>query len=249
MLKSKLSTKYPMEPNWQKYIVFIHDYQQGVDPIFLMRTAALVRDVGKGKKLTVYGARTYLQQVKAYIASGGKFVNGEWTGGNGKAAKPGTSWHEYRLAMDGNEDWFKIINQYSATSQQTTLLKYGIFKPLTEGNKKTVCENWHFQPIETAGLNKSQQYKFAPEVIDIMDLKEFQMVTGLQPDNKKGPITEAKLKEVLGFCQDTLGLNYKSAEEIIVATQNSPKIWLALLKTVKYFDSFVINIYKKMRGE
>jgi len=248
MLKSKLSTQYPMEQNWQKYIIFVYDYQQGVDPIFLMRTAAFVRDVGKGKKLTVYGARTYDQQANCYITSGGKFVNGEWVGGDGTASKPGTSLHEYRLALDGLEDWFKVINQHSATSQQNILLKYGIFKPLTKGNKKTVCENWHFQPVETIGIEKSQLYKLAPEVVDVMEVKEFQMITGLQPDDKKGPITKAKAMEMLKICQDIVGNNFQSAEEVINATQGSPRVWLAMLK-IKYFDSFVMNIYKKMRGE
>jgi hypothetical protein len=30
------------------------------------------------------------------------------------------------------------------------LLKYGLFKPMTQGNDLGINEDWHIQPIETA---------------------------------------------------------------------------------------------------
>ena len=65
----------------------------------------------------------------------------------------GASWHEYRLAIDTSDQWLKALDKYAATEKQTTLMKFGLFKPLTTGNKTGVLEDWHMQPIETRGVS------------------------------------------------------------------------------------------------
>lgn len=249
MLKSKLDAKKYPQADPDKWLVFKYQNQKCIDPVFAGRLAALAQFLGK-KINIVRGFANYDEQVQAYKSYGGyQDENGNWVSKSKFAAVPGTSLHEFRVAIDGSDKNIKELDKNEATYKQITLNKFGLFKPLTPGNGSSVYEDWHIQPIETAGCLPKNRYKFAPEVVDVMDIKEFQMITGLQPDSKAGTLTKTKAKEMLKICQNILGLSYKSAEDVINATQSSPKIWLALLKTVKYFDSFVMNIYKKMRGE
>jgi len=194
-LISKLpSTKYPMADVTQ-WLKFKNDSHKYIDPIFAGRLAAFARDHGKVLQITS-GFRSYYEQVALYINSGGyQDKNGNWTGGNGIAAVPGTSWHEFRLAVDVSDSWAKAIDKDDATKSQTTLLKYGLYKPLTKGNGSTVLEDWHIQPIELVGVAKADRSKWAPEV-RIVDVKDFQRAFGLTVDGIIGPQTKAKAKEV-----------------------------------------------------
>lgn len=249
MLNSKLDVKKYPQADPAKWLVFKYSNQMCIDPVFAGRLAALAQFLGV-KINIIRGYANYDEQVRAYESYGGyQDKNGNWISKSKYAAVPGTSLHEFRVAADVTDKRVKELDKNESTFKQTTLNRFGLFKPLTPGNNSSVYEDWHIQPIETAGCAPANRYKFAPEVVEVMDVKEFQMITGLQPDGKAGTLTKIKAKEMLKICQDTLGLSYKSAEDVINATQGSPKIWLALLRTVKYFDSFVMNIYKKMRGE
>ncbi len=193
-LISKLSDKYLMaEPD--KHLKFAHNNHRYIDPVFAGRLAAFAKD--HGKVLTnIFGFRSNAEQVALYINSGGrKNKNGDWIGGSGRAAVPGTSWHEFRLAADVSDSWAKNIDKDASTKDQKTLLKYGLYKPMTKGNKTSVYESWHIQPIELAGVVKVDRNKWAPEV-KIMDVKDFQLAFGLMVDGKIGPQTKAKAKEV-----------------------------------------------------
>jgi len=53
----------------------------------------------------------------------------------------------------------------------------------------------------------------------------------------------------LQVCQEILGNNFETAVEVVNATQSSPNIWIDKLKTIKYFDSFIMNIVKRMGGK
>lgn len=148
---SKLTLGYPVaDPD--KFLRFAHGWQTEIDPVFAGRLAALARD--KNTYITVLsGYRSQEEQINSYKDSGGhQDENGNWIGGNGYAAKPGTSWHQYGQAIDTSDPWLKALEKDYKTTEQKTLLKYGLFKPLTVGNGKSVLEDWHIQPVETIGI-------------------------------------------------------------------------------------------------
>lgn len=138
LLKSKLSTKYERaEPSkhlsgsWHLYI----------DPVFAGRLAYLAKS--KGVKIISNSAyRSTADQTELYR----KFLKGLVK----SAAKPGTSWHEFRLAVDTSTQPFRNMSN-------AELKQYGLSKPISS-------EGWHFQPIETAG--ETDRRKWAPEEVE-----------------------------------------------------------------------------------
>ena len=152
MLKSKLDRdKYPCLPldEVSKYITWYANVDITLlDPVFVGRFAHMCKDLGiKGNINSGYRPTT--RQIELYKAVGGKLVNGEWIGGKPTVARPGRSWHEYKLALDTDTAKIKAIDKEASTINQKTLMKYGLFKPLTKGNKTSIYEDWHIQPIET----------------------------------------------------------------------------------------------------
>ena len=161
-LKSKLNAvKYPCFEFEKalKYVDFAPNVDpKAIDPVFLGRYAALCfRLRVKGKINSGYRSIKYQEQL--YIKDGGKLVNGQWTGGTGYVGKPGNSWHNYHLALDTQDPVIKEEEKEKATNQLILLKTYGLFKPLTKGNGKTVLEDWHIQPIETNGITDKWLYK------------------------------------------------------------------------------------------
>lgn len=155
------------------------------------------------------------------------------------AAAYGKSNHCFCIAMDIDDAWFKSLTN-------AELAKYGLVKPMG-------YEPWHIQLLEHNGITQAQKESIRDSCLkgvgENMNVVNFQKAFGLET-NGIGPITRAKAKEVLTVCHEILGIHeFKTADEVIKATQSSPDIWLTLLKVVKYFDSFVMNIYKKMKGE
>ncbi len=154
------------------------------------------------------------------------------------AAAYGKSNHCYCIAMDIGDSWFKLLGN-------DELKKYGLVKPMS-------YEPWHVQLLEHNGLSLSQKEEIRENVlrgvVKDMDVKTFQSMTGLNADGIAGPVTKAKAKEVLQCCQEILGNNFKTAEEVIRATQTKPGVWIGVIKTLKYFDSFIMNIVNKMGG-
>ena len=137
--------KYPECTDWQTWIGFTKGPE--ISRVFLYRLAAYVRDVVK-KKVTTYGYRSYTDQVAAY--------NDYLAGGN-IAAKPGTSWHGYGLAVDFNRvatvggkgvypGTLNADYDLFMAGKAETLHKYGLTHTV-----KT--EPWHVQPIETKGYS------------------------------------------------------------------------------------------------
>ena len=154
------------------------------------------------------------------------------------AAAYGKSNHCYCIAMDIGDSWFKCIGN-------DELKKYGLVKPMS-------YEPWHVELIETRGLSQAQKEAIRDIVLKGvnggMDVKGFQSMTGLKADGIAGPVTKAKALEVLRCCQDILGNNFNTAEEVIKATQTKPEDWIPLLKSEKYFRAFVMNIVKRLGG-
>jgi len=196
MLVSKLSTRYPWA-NPAQWLVFTNVPQSEIDPLFASRLAALAKEMGEIIHVTGNGGkRSDIDQIRAYVASGGnKDEHGVWTGGNGLAALPGTSTHELGLAIDAADHWLKDIDKTQATAKQNILLTFGLFKPLTVGNNKTPTEDWHIQPIETAGLTVEQRKLFAPKIAP-GTIIDFQKKYKLTPDGIYGAMTHEKLVEV-----------------------------------------------------
>jgi hypothetical protein len=153
------------------------------------------------------------------------------------ASAYGKSNHCFCIAMDIG-DWFEKL-----TNGQ--LKKYGLIKPIS-------YEPWHVQLIELSEISEVKKRAIRDsclkEVSD-MDIKEFQALTGLKSDGIPGPKTKDKAREVLQICQQILGIDFKTPEEIIRGTQGSPELWLAKLNEIKFFDSFVMNIARKLGGK
>jgi hypothetical protein len=153
------------------------------------------------------------------------------------AAAYGKSNHCFCIAMDITDDWFKKLTN-------TELKKYGLIKPMS-------YESWHVQLLEHQGITQTQKQAIRDSVIkgvEDMNVSEFQTMTGLKADGIIGPKTKEKAKEILQCCQDILGNDFKTAEDVIEATQTKPGDWLPKLKSEKYFRAFIMNIVKKMGG-
>jgi hypothetical protein len=152
------------------------------------------------------------------------------------ASAYGQSNHNYCIALDISDEWFKVL-----TNAQ--LKKYGLIKPMSH-------EPWHVQLIDHQNISQSEKEKIRDNVLSgKIDVKTFQSITGLVVDGISGPKTQAKAKEVLQICQTILKNDFQNAGEVIAATQNDPSRWLDLMKTTKYFDSFIMNIVKRMGGK
>lgn len=171
-MKSVLNDyKYPMA-NPFEWLEFNNKWQRNIDFVFAARLAALVKNLyedGKinDKKLTISsGYRSNEEQIRCYKQTGGKQINGMWVGGNGYAAKPGSSWHEFHQAIDTNDAWLKALEKDLSTGAQVVLTKFGVFKPLTKGNGRNVLEDWHIQPIETQCITTKRLV--IPEMYNIL---------------------------------------------------------------------------------
>jgi hypothetical protein len=186
MLISRLSPrKYPWA-NPAAWVVIPPTAGADIDPVFLGRLAALAKSRGMKIHLTgAGGSRDTATQARLYAESKG----------SGMAAKPGSSWHEYGLAIDTADTWLKKLHKADATAMQTELIKFGLFKPLTAGNKTSVVEDWHIQPIETNGVPTDRRASKSPLAV-LIDVETFQEIRNLTPDRIYGSNTIAKAQEV-----------------------------------------------------
>lgn len=203
----KLSFDFPMADPF-KWLKFYHPYQCGIHPVFAAREAAFARDQGKALLISS-GRRLYEEQCESYKSTGGyQDKHGDWVGGNGMAAVPGVSWHEWDCATDWADIWARKLEKDLATDRQLILGKYGIYKPLTKGNKTSIFEDWHVQPVETRGIAVADRHTFAecrnPEKLLIGSkgdwVKLLQIYLGfrgfvLNPDGDFGSKTRTVLME------------------------------------------------------
>ncbi|MDD3288429.1 MAG: M15 family metallopeptidase [Alphaproteobacteria bacterium] len=157
---------------------------RNLDPVFAGRLAALAASKGKVLTCTGAGARRETEtQMRLYN-----------TLPKGQAARPGTSFHEYGLAWDTADPWLRSLCATLATANQAELLKFGLFKPMTKGNRSSVLEPWHIQPIETRGITVVKRPQFAPLEYD-MELRTFQKLVNIAADNINGPTSMSKAQE------------------------------------------------------
>jgi hypothetical protein len=159
--------KYTMaEP--AQYLIYLPSVDSGIDPVFEGRLAAFAKAY-KSKLSINSGYRSAETQIQLFLAQGGKYdpkLGYYWPVSiqpqRHTVAKPGRSFHNFRLAIDTNSPWAKQINKVEATTFQKELLKFGIFKPITKGNGCAVLEDWHIQPIETLNLTLEQRKDMMP---------------------------------------------------------------------------------------
>lgn len=140
--KSKLGGRYPTT-NPRDWI--IGDYTE-LDPVFAGRLAYLAKCKGVKIKLTE-GYRSTKRQTELY----NMYLQYKRTGKGSikSAAKPGTSWHEFRLAVDTSTYPIRGMNN-------AQLAPYGLCKPIRS-------EGWHIQPIETMELyGNANRVKWTP---------------------------------------------------------------------------------------
>lgn len=174
MLKSRLTAiKYTAVPATEisKYVTVSPGIDINlIDPILLGRLAMFAKMEGKGKKININsGTRTITKQAELFLARGGKkdakgiyFWPEAIPANKRTVAKPGKSFHNYGLAIDTDSLWAKAINKTEATAKQLVLLKYGLFKPMTAGNKSALLEDWHIQVIETLNVPLEKRAGLAP---------------------------------------------------------------------------------------
>ena len=208
--------KYKEERDWQKWVKFRYSHGNRLSMVFLWRLAALVRDFGEVMS-GCYGYRPIEETQRLYNedlkANGGK--------PSGRVALPGTSWHEFGLAIDLSGDtWKKICtkNWMNRSRLKQSLNAYGLILPLNNIDYPQYPEWWHLQPIETAtGIAKADRKNFLDKDDAIwgdgeMVLTEFQTAAkhiGVykdKVDNKPGKLTKAAAEEFLKITLQILGL-------------------------------------------
>jgi hypothetical protein len=147
-LVSKLKTTYPTAD-----LSWLIGEPESLDPVFAGRLAYLAKSK-KVKLLLTEGYRSTTRQKELYAMYLKYLKTGEGT--IKSAAKPGTSWHEYRLAIDTSTQPIRGMNN-------AELKPYGLCKPIA-------YEGWHIQPLETFG--QKNRVAFAPEEEDDMTESE-----------------------------------------------------------------------------
>ena len=133
------------------------DYNK-INPLLSDRLAKLAKDCGVVIKLTE-GFREPERQNALY----NQYLEYKRTGkGNIKmAAKPGTSKHEYGLAVDTSTEPIRGMNN-------SQLLKYGLHKPIKS-------EPWHIEMIET---KNNPDWKKLAEVEDMTESEVRKILEG-----------------------------------------------------------------------
>ena len=186
MLISRLNVrKYPWA-NPKTYLIIPPTTGDDLDPVFAGRIAAFVRSRKTRATCTSAGGRRdSATQLRLYK-----------TLPRGQAAIPGTSWHEFGLAWDTADQWLRSLYAEVATAQQTELLRFGLYKPMTRGNRTSVLEPWHIQPVETIQFSAT---KLRPQLAPLeysIEQKDFQTIFNLTPDGINGPNSMSKAQEV-----------------------------------------------------
>lgn len=165
---SKLDPKKFEVADTSKYLIYLPGADSSIDPVFAGRLSALAK-ANKAKLAINSGYRTVNQQIQLFLARGGKYdskLGYYWPDSipayRHTVAKPGKSFHNFRLAVDTSSLWAKLLNKDAATEMQKELLKFGLFKPMTKGNHSSVLEDWHIQPIETLNATLEKRGELMP---------------------------------------------------------------------------------------
>ena len=225
-------------------VSFKHQEQSCVYPILVIAFNKLCEDKKKNA-ICVSGYRslecqkvTNLSVLNSTSGAVQRADGSVYKDGKCLAAAYGKSNHCYCIALDIDDSWFKDM-----TNEQLKL--YGLYKPMS-------YEPWHVQLLEHQGITQAQKEQIRNSIINgvnkDMDIKDFQVITGIDVDGKAETMTKNKAKEMLQVCQEILGQNYSSATQTINACMSEPNTWLKFLTSTKYADKFVMNIVDKLCG-
>ena len=209
--------KYKEERDWQKWVKFTYAHGSQLNVVFLWRLAALARDYNHIMD-NVLGYRPKSETQRLWDAD----IKANEGKPSGRVAEPGTSFHEFYLAVDLDGDYWKSISKtqwITKTRLNQSLNEYGLILPLNKIDSPSIQEWWHIQPIETAtGIEKYDRKNFLDpdDVIwgqgGDMILTDFQKAMAHigvykgKVDNKAGPLTKAAAEECLPMVLDILGL-------------------------------------------
>ena len=139
-----IPNKYPEETEIARWLVFDNADEAEISLVFARRLAALARD----NNMKIYISEGYRSSERQ------KYFYDLYLAGKGNlAAKPGTSQHEFHIAVDigdpkgqwklkSNSEWLPF-NKF----MQVSLNKYGLCLPLN-AKERDVTEWWHIAPIE-----------------------------------------------------------------------------------------------------
>jgi hypothetical protein len=185
------------------------------------------------EKQKIINSQAVRDHIGAYQLSNGAVYTKD---GKCWAAAYGQSNHCFCIALDIADQWFKDLSN-------AQLKKYNLIKPILH-------EPWHVQLLEHQNITQLQKEAIRDNILAAMiDVKTFQAMTGLTADGIPGLKTQAKAKQMLQCCQKILGNDFENATDVMLRTQNEPSKWLDFMRVTKHFDSMVMNIVKKMRGE
>ena len=145
---SKLSNKYPVKDPVGR---LTGDYQN-LDPVFAGRLANVCPMVLTESYRSSERQQELYNQYLEYKRTGKGSIK--------SAAKPGTSWHEFRLAVDTSTQPIRGM-----TNAQ--LKPYGLCKPIKS-------EGWHIQPIETLG--ETDRKKWEPTEDDMTKAEVIEII-------------------------------------------------------------------------
>lgn len=139
----KIGLSFPLLSDWRDWVIFDSGHEED-SLFFLMRLGYYAKTVLKRPLHLISGFRTREEQQALYDA---------WKSGRGnQAAVPGTSAHEWRVAVDVHgpkELWPELLKDYVLAPKYQTLWKYGLYISNWSGN--SVKEWWHIQPKELFG--------------------------------------------------------------------------------------------------
>lgn len=174
-------------------ITYNNPWQDRIHPVLAGRIAYFTMLKDGRKTICTSGFRSDEEQLKAQRdalaqhksyrqGSDGRVYN---SSGQCMVSALGQSSHNWGLAFDSRGTWLEKVSD-------AELRRYGLRKPMS-------YEPWHIEPIETSGMTlavkKAEFYEYMG-VYYPMDVKTFQMITGLKPDGIPGPKTQAKAKDV-----------------------------------------------------
>jgi hypothetical protein len=182
----------------KQWLIFSHPWQNRIYPVLAGRLAYLASVKGQRLPITS-GFRSVEEQVDAaedalnehysdyFQTEDGRVYNKK---GQVMVSAPGQSSHNWGYAVDSFNTWLSKISDRE-------LRKYGLCKPMS-------YENWHVECAEKLTLEQKRAnfYKYMEDYP--MDIKTFQMITGLRADGVAGPLTKEKAEEVAKVCQEIL---------------------------------------------
>lgn len=184
--------------NPKLWLKFSHSWQGRIHPVLAGRLAYLASVKNKILPITS-GFRSNEEQINAQknaladnpayyqTADGGVWKPAKGGKDQRMVAPAGSSSHNWGLAIDSSGTWLSAMTN-------TELKRVGLRKPMS-------YENWHVEPIETAGMTLAEKkiefYEYMNGGHYPMDIKTLQMITGLLPDGVIGKQTINKVQEIL----------------------------------------------------